>query len=151
MVDIKKILFPVDFTQSSYKIVPHVKYMVEKTGAHLNIIHVVRGAGDFVGFEMGTAWYSSFEDDILKGGQSAMNRFLEEKMADIKDVEPTVIVGDIVDEILKHAEKTGTDMIIMGTHGKKGLEEIMFGSVARGVIKGAGCPVLTVNPFKIGS
>jgi nucleotide-binding universal stress UspA family protein len=99
MVEVKKILFPVDFFESSNKILPVVKLMAEKLGAKIELVHVVRGSSDFVGYEMGTAWYY---------------------------------------------------MIIIGTHGRKGLDKIMFGSVAKGVVKGAHCPVLTVNPYKVG-
>ena len=148
MVEVKKILFPVDFFESSGKILPYVKLMAEKLGAKIELIHVVRGSSDFVGFEMGAAWYSSFEGELLEGGQKAMDRFVEEKFAGL-DVGTTVAVGDVAEEIIKHAEKSGTDMIIIGTHGRKGLEKIMFGSVAAGVVKGAHCPVLTVNPHKV--
>ena len=148
MVEVKKILFPVDFFESSGKILPYVKLMAEKLGAKIELIHVVRGSSDFVGFEMGAAWYSSFEGELLEGGQKAMDRFVEEKFAGL-DVGTTVAVGDVAEEIIKHAEKSGTDMIIIGTHGRKGLEKILFGSVALGVVKGAHCPVLTVNPHKV--
>jgi nucleotide-binding universal stress UspA family protein len=40
------------------------------------------------------------------------------------------------------------DLIILGTHGRKGLERAIFGSVAERVVKGASVPVLTVNPYK---
>ena len=149
MVEVKKILYPVDFFESSDKVLPYVKLMAEKLGAKIELIHVVRGSSDFVGFEMGTAWYSSFEGELLEGGQKAMYRFAEERFAGL-DIETTVAVGDVAEEIIKHAEKSGTDMIIIGTHGRKGLEKIMFGSVARGVVRGASCPVLTVNPYKVG-
>jgi nucleotide-binding universal stress UspA family protein len=149
MIEVKKILYPVDFFESSDKVLPYVKLMAEKLGAKIELIHVVRGSADFVGFEMGTAWYSSFEGELLEGGQKAMYRFVEEKFAGL-DVKTTIAVGDVAEEIIKHAEKGGTDMIIIGTHGRKGLEKIMFGSVAAGVVKGAHCPVLTVNPHKVG-
>ena len=149
MVEVKKILYPVDFYESALKVLPVVKVMAEKLGAKIELIHVVRGSSDFVGYEMGTAWYSSFEGELLKGGEKAMDRFVEEKLAGL-DVDTTVAVGNVAEEIIKHAEKTGADMIIIGTHGRKGLEKIMFGSVALGVAKGANCPVLTVNPHKVG-
>jgi nucleotide-binding universal stress UspA family protein len=148
MVEVKKILFPVDFFESSNKVLPFVKFMAEKLGAQIELIHVVRGPGDFTGYEMGGAWYSSYEGELLKGGEKAMGRFVEEKLAGL-DVETVVAVGDIAEEIIKHAQKTGTDMIIIGTHGRKGLEKIMFGSVASGVVRGASCPVLTINPYKV--
>ena len=149
MLEVKKILYPVDFFESSDKVLPYVKLMAEKLGAKIELIHVVRGSSDFVGFEMGTAWYSSFEGELLEGAQKTMDRFVEEKFTGM-DVGTIVAVGDVAEEIIKHAEKSGTDMIIIGTHGKKGLEKIMFGSVAAGVVKGASCPVLSVNPYKVG-
>ncbi len=149
MVEVKKILYPVDFYESALKVLPVVKLMAEKLGAKIELVHVVRGSSDFVGYEMGTAWYSNFENELIKGGEKAMDRFVEEKFAGL-DVDTTIAVGNVAEEIIKHAEKSGTDMIIIGTHGRKGLEKIMFGSVAAGVVKGAHCPVLTVNPHKVG-
>jgi nucleotide-binding universal stress UspA family protein len=148
MAEVKKVLFPVDFFESSNKVLPVVKSMAEKLGAQIELIHVVRGPEDFTGYEMGGAWYSSYEGELLKGGEKAMERFVEEKLPGM-DVKTTIAVGDVVEKILEHAEKSGADMIIIGTHGRKGLERIMFGSVAAGVVKGAHCPVLTVNPFKV--
>ncbi len=148
MVEVKKILFPVDFYESALKVLPVVKLMAEKLGAKIELIHVVKGSSDFVGYEMGAAWYSNFEDELIKGGEKAMDRFVEEKLAGLV-VDTTVAVGDAAEEIIKYADKTGADMIIIGTHGRKGLEKILFGSVALGVAKGANCPVLTVNPHKV--
>ena len=148
MVEVKKILFPVDFYESAVKILPVVKLMAEKMGAKIELIHVVKGSSDFVGYEMGAAWYSNFEDELIKGGEKAMDKFVEEKLAGLV-VDTTVAVGDAAEEIIKYADKTGADMIRIGTHGRKGLEKILFGSVALGVVKGAHCPVLTVNPHKV--
>ncbi|HID98572.1 MAG TPA: universal stress protein [Thermodesulfobacteriaceae bacterium] len=150
MVEIKKILFPVDFTTSSTKVLPYVKYMAEKLAATIHIIHVVRGPEEFSGFEMGAAWYASFEGEILKGAEQAMTNFLEDNMTGIDAVESSIKLGDAVEQILKEADNIGADLIIIGTHGRKGLEKIMFGSVAEGVVKRAECPVMTVNPHKTG-
>lgn len=146
MAEIKKILFPVDFTASSEKILPYVKLMIDKLGAKLFITHVVRGTEEFAGFDMGAAWYSSFEKDVIDGAEKAMDRFVEENS--LKDAECNVLIGNAGEEIVKFANDNDIDMIIMGTHGRKGLEKIMFGSVAAEVVKMAKCPVLTVNPFK---
>ncbi len=147
MIEIKKILFPVDFTSSSKKVLPYVKYMADKLGARIHLLHVVRGPEEFSGFEMGAAWFSSFEDELLKGAEKAMTRFIEEDMAGA-DVDASVLIGEPVDTIIDSIDKFGADLIIIGTHGRKGLEKIMFGSVAEGVVKRSTVPVLTVNPFK---
>ena len=59
--------------------------------------------------------------------------------------------GDPVTEILKTIESEGIDLVIMGTHGRKGLEHTMFGSVAENVVKKSPVPVLIVNPYKLKS
>ncbi len=149
MIEVKKILFPIDFFENSPKILPYVKFMAEKMGAKIELIHVVRGAGDYAGFELGIAWYSSLKEDLIGGAEKAMSRFVDEYMSDIKDVKTIVEVGDIAEKIIDYANKNGIDMIIMGTHGRKGLEQIMFGSVATGVVRDATCPVITINPYKV--
>ncbi len=150
MAEIKTLLFPVDFTESSKKVLPYVKLFQDRFGAQLHVIHVVRGAEEFAGFEMGAAWFSTFEKELMDGAEKAMERFLEEELGNAGGIEKKVAMGDVVEEILAYAKECGADLIVLGTHGRKGLEKIMFGSVAEGVVKGASCPVLTVNPFKVG-
>jgi nucleotide-binding universal stress UspA family protein len=148
MVEVKKILFPVDFTENSKKVLPYVKQFAKTFGAHITLLHVVRGPDEFSGFELGSAWWSSFETEVMEGSRTAMERFITDNLSDCKDVDYMILMGDIVEEINKFVAEKGVDLIIMGTHGRKGLEKAVFGSVAEGVVKHAGCPVLTINPFK---
>lgn len=127
MPDIKTILFPVDFTDSSRKVLPYVKLFAEKFGARLHLIHVVRGAEDFAGFEMGAAWFSAFEKELMDGASKAMERFVENELGPDNGVETQIAMGDVVEEVVAYAERCGADLIIIGTHGRKGLEKIMFG------------------------
>jgi len=150
MFKVKKILFPVDFTMNMEKVLPIVKDMVKAFDAKLYVIHVIRSAEEFVGFEMGTAWYAALEKDLMDGAEKSMKRLVAEHLEDLDSVETQIAVGDVVDEILEYVKKQDIDLIVIGTHGRKGLEKVMFGSVAEGIIKEAPCPVLTVNPYKIG-
>jgi nucleotide-binding universal stress UspA family protein len=59
-----------------------------------------------------------------------------------------VINGEPVEKIVEVAEEKDADLIIISTHGAKGLEKILLGSVAERVLKRAHCPVLIMNPFK---
>ncbi|MGC8735252.1 MAG: universal stress protein [Dissulfurimicrobium sp.] len=151
MVEVKKILFPVDFTENSKKVLPYVKHFARAFAAHITLIHVVRGPDEFSGFELGSAWWSSFEKEVMEGSRAAMEHFMTENLQDYKDIDYMILMGDIIEEINKFAVEKGVDLIIMGTHGRKGLEKAVFGSVAEGVVKYAACPVLTINPFKIKS
>ncbi|MCK9294597.1 MAG: universal stress protein, partial [Desulfobulbaceae bacterium] len=60
--------------------------------------------------------------------------------------ETKVVIGDTVDTILDEAKSY--DTIIIGTHGYRGLEKILMGSVAERVVKNSPCPVLVYNPYK---
>ena len=53
----------------------------------------------------------------------------------------------VAEKIVEYAGDSECDLIVMGTHGYKGLERIMFGSVADKVVKSAACPVMTINPY----
>lgn len=62
-------------------------------------------------------------------------------------VESQVMEGDPVDMILRAAEETQSDVIVMGTHGRTALARLLLGSVAESVLRKAPCPVLTAKPL----
>jgi nucleotide-binding universal stress UspA family protein len=70
---------------------------------------------------------------------------VSENFADI-NASGRVVTGYAAEEILDVAEAEKVDMIIMGTHGRKGIDRILFGSVAEKVVKSASMPVLTIRP-----
>ncbi len=72
-------------------------------------------------------------------------RELQGQAHDVR-VETQVMEGDPVDMILRAAEETDCDVIVMGTHGRTGLGRLLMGSVAEAVIRKAPCPVLSVKP-----
>ncbi|MGH7169175.1 MAG: universal stress protein [Gemmataceae bacterium] len=61
-------------------------------------------------------------------------------------VESQVMEGDPVDMILRAAEETHSEVIVMGTHGRSALARLLMGSVAEAVLRKAPCPVLTAKP-----
>ncbi|MBO4369276.1 MAG: universal stress protein, partial [Desulfovibrio sp.] len=62
------------------------------------------------------------------------------------DAQGQVLIGYAAEEILNRATEENADMIVMGTHGRKGIDRILFGSVAEKVVKNARIPVLTIRP-----
>jgi nucleotide-binding universal stress UspA family protein len=60
------------------------------------------------------------------------------------------LAGDPADAIIRTVESDGADMIVMGTHGRRGISRLLMGSVAEAVVRRAPCPVLTVKqPAKV--
>jgi nucleotide-binding universal stress UspA family protein len=87
-------------------------------------------------------------DTILQEAEKAARRELAELIAGVKAenvrIRSDVIHGRVYKAILQYAALQKADLIVMGTHGRTGLEYAFFGSVAERVIRGAPCPVLIV-------
>ena len=149
MKEFKKILFPVDLSESSPKLVPYVTTMAEKFGAKIHLLFVARVFEYFSGIYVPHPSISKFEDEIVEGAKKRLKEFTEEYFSDLPGTKAEVIAGDISEEILKYTESKGIDLLILGTHGRKGLEKVVFGSVAERVAKTSPVPVLLVNPYKV--
>ena len=77
-----------------------------------------------------------------------MADFLEGLKAKCPGCEGVVLLADAADSIVALAEERKADLIIIGTHGAKGIEKVLLGSVAERVLKRAGCPTLVYNPYR---
>ncbi len=143
---VKKILTPVDFSENSPKIVAYAGHMAEKFEAGLTIVYVVESLQNYEGFAIPHISLEQFEEGLLKSAQNKMDDFVEEHIPPSLAYDAKVVIGDVAATINRIAEKEGMDLIVIGTHGYKGIEHALFGSVAEKVVKTAPCPVLTVNP-----
>ena len=149
MKEFKKILFPVDLSESSPKLVPYVTTMAEKFGAEIHLLFVARVFAYFSGIYVPHPSINKFEDEIVEGAKKRLKEFTEEYFSDLPGTKAEVVPGDISEEILKYTGSKGIDLLILGTHGRKGLEKVVFGSVAERVAKASPVPVLLVNPYKV--
>jgi nucleotide-binding universal stress UspA family protein len=145
MSSIKKVLFPVDLSESSPKIVPMIKEMVELLQAELHILFVARAFEHYAGLGVAIPYIHDFEAELTKQAERGLVEFLETHFQGMKYVS-AVLPGDPAEKILDYAKNEGIGMIIMGTHGRKGIERIIFGSVAEFVVKYSRVPVLTIKP-----
>jgi len=59
-----------------------------------------------------------------------------------------VVQGDPVEVIIAYIEAELIDLVVMGTHGRKGLDKILFGSIADRMVRSSPVPVLTINPYR---
>lgn len=146
--DVKKILVPVDFSDNSQKVFKSAANVAQRFGAELVCIFVVQSFEDYSGFFVPHMPIVQFQDEMQSSAEKKMAEFLEENLTAGLVGTGKVLVGDVGEEIVSFAAKEKIDMIVMGTHGYKGLERVLFGSVAEQVVKTASCPVLTVNPCR---
>lgn len=145
MVEIKKILCAVDFSDMSKKIAEYAATLASSLGAEVVVLYVAPSLSQYVGFHVPPASIETFVGEIVSGAEKTMEVFLQENFEGLK-AKGIVKTGYAAEEILDLAEEEKVDLIVMGTHGRKGIDRILFGSVAEKVVKGAKMPVLTVRP-----
>lgn len=153
MQPIRSILTPIDFSENAGKIVKAAAYVAGTFKAELHLVFVVQNFEDYSGFFVPPVNLPNLEEELFASAQQQMETFVDEygemlKTAGVPVVTSKVVSGDVAEEILTYAARKKVQMIIMGTHGYKGLERIMFGSVADKVVKTACCPVMTINPYR---
>ncbi len=153
MQEIKTVLTPVDFSENANMIAKSAAYVAGKFGADLHLVFVVQSFEDYSGFFVPPVNLPNLEEELFESAQHRMEDFvaeLKEKTADagVASLQSVVLAGDVSEEIIQYAHDNTCNLIVMGTHGYKGLERIMFGSVADKVVKTACCPVMTINPYR---
>ena len=136
MFSFKKILCPVDFDQNSAAALRFACKVLE-LGGTLYLLHVVPQA-DRPGFEQ--------YPPISELAQENLDNFARKQIGDQLVRKLIVRAGDPAAVTIRLADELGVDLIVMATHGHKGLVRIVLGSVAERVLRDAKCPVLTLRP-----
>ncbi len=145
MNEVDTILVPVDFDQHTDKLVEYALFVAEKFAATIHFYHVSEAFGGYERYEHPSL--EEIETGLRAHSQIEMDRLVEKTSAQYGKCQGSVVNGDIVDEILVFSKKQDINLILIGTHGAKGLKRIILGSVAERVLKGASCPVLLFNPY----
>lgn len=144
---LEKILAPTDLSKLSRAALRYALDMAYSQGAEVVVYHVISEDGD---------WFD--KDDALNPANSLIPKqkqrlaeFVKENCAEFLGkvkVREIVEAGVPYKEIVRKAEEERADMIIMSTHGRTGLEQVMVGSVTARVVARATCPVLSLRPPK---
>lgn len=132
------ILCPVDFDQNSLMAVPYAVELARKHNATLYLVHVI--------YHHPAAEPALSFSETESTAQTKLEQIGHQKLKIGTRYELLVITGDPAVEVLQAATRLGIDLIVMATHGRKGLRRLALGSVAERVVREAQCPVLTVKP-----
>jgi nucleotide-binding universal stress UspA family protein len=146
MKQVKKILFPIDFAANFETLVPWVKTFADKFDATVYVLFVAQDLAHFASFYVPHGNIEEFQQQALNSARKRMVAAVEEFFQKFPKLETRVELGSPAEKILAFVKKEKVDMIIMGAHGRAGLDRVIFGSVANKVIKSASCPVLAVHP-----
>ena len=150
MRPIKSILVPIDFSEGSTAALATARALGEKLGAELELLHVWEGDERsmptlVVDIENGTAARLLSEYRAHGVAMERATAVLVNIAADGLRFRARFESGSPAETIARVASEAGHDMVVMGTHGRRGLRRMMLGSVAEAVVRTCPVPVLTVH------
>jgi nucleotide-binding universal stress UspA family protein len=148
MKEFNRILFPVDLSESADKIVPYVHTVAKKFDSQIHILFAARVFDHFTSIYVPHPSINKFEKELIEGAEKRLYEFKDEHFREFSNSKTAVVAGDPSEEIINYIQEHKIDLVIMGTHGRKGMDKIIFGSVAERVVKTSPVPVLVVNPYK---
>jgi nucleotide-binding universal stress UspA family protein len=150
MIEFKRILYPVDLSEASDKMIPYVLSVAKKFDSKIFILFAARVFEYYSSMYVPYPSISRFENELIAGAEKRLYEFVDEHFSEYANTKTVVVAGDASEEIINYIEEHHIDLVIMGTHGRKGMDKVLFGSVAERVLKTSPVPVMVVNPYKVG-
>jgi nucleotide-binding universal stress UspA family protein len=146
MIKIEKILFPTDFSEHSKHAFTYALSFAREYGAQLHMLHVVEDVQYLANAYMFDVPMMPSFADMEENRQKEMEEFIEREVTDASiKIEKSIRHGRPFLEIIQAAKDESVDLIVIATHGRGGLEHVLFGSTAEKVVRKAPCPVLSIR------
>ena len=137
----KKMLVAIDLTEEAPQVLNKAKAMCDAQGAELLLVHVVEPVGYAYGGDIPMD-LSELQDQLDKAAREQLGKYGDEY--GIAAANQVVTVGRPESEIHRLAKEHNVDLVIVGSHGRKG-SQLLLGSTANGVLHGTECDVLAVR------
>ncbi len=142
----RKILCPVDFSESSDRALDYALALGKCHGGSVSVMHVLPKllADPDV--------YPYLTEPIMTSGEARdgayrrLGDFVHRALANGIGAQVILEDGDVVEEVLKKAKSLGADLVVMGTHGRRGFQRLVLGSVTERVLRQSEAPVLSIPP-----
>jgi nucleotide-binding universal stress UspA family protein len=145
LTSISKILVPVDFSSGSAAAVAYATALAKTLQSTVTLFHAYQQSDSMNSIVPGA---DNKVDD--ENNQALAQRFLERLRGEASkhtsvEMRVAVVHGSAAKEIISASRDGAFDLIVMGTHGRTGLQHVLMGSVAETVVRRASCPVLTIH------
>ncbi len=144
MIELKKILYPTDFSDYASHAQSYVVELAKKFDAEVLIIHVTSGSVFPVTYSIGVD-FGDLDLQIQNAAKNHMQKIEERIGAEGVKVSSELPVGEPFPEIVRSARREVVELIIMATHGHGAIKHMFLGSTAEKVVRKAPCPVLTMR------
>ncbi|MEC4890203.1 MAG: universal stress protein [Nitrospira sp.] len=144
-VSVRRILVPVDFSDCSLEALEYAAWLAQRSGASLSLLHVLEPISYGLDF---TLSHEPKREEMRARVTQRLAGFVE-ALAGAKIAADSHVRGGLpADSILDSARTLPADVIVMGTHGRRGLSHLLSGSVTEAVLRQSRCPVMTVRSPK---
>jgi len=144
-MQIKTILFPTDFSNGARAAMDHAMSLAKNYQAKLILLYVIQDISIAEWYIPSALSVADLVEDMQKSAWQEMDKWVAEVSKQLKDAEKMVVRGVPYVEIIKTAKEKSVDLIVIGTHGRTGIDHMLFGSTAEKVVRKASCSVLTVR------
>lgn len=142
------VLSAIDFSENSDYAFEYALTIASAFNARLVVMHVIDSLVYAPGFDMPSSFIEDLDKEFSESAKKMMARFCESKLSGFSNHTTNIETGMPYLEIIRTAESTGASLIVLGAHGRSGLDRVVFGSTAERVVRKATCPVLTVPLHK---
>jgi nucleotide-binding universal stress UspA family protein len=145
--DWKRICCPIDFSDASRAAMEVAADVARLHGAELVLLHAYPIPG--YTFPDGSVMASpKMMQELAEQAQRHLEEWRTdaERLVQAPRVSVEKAIGEPAAEIVSYAKESGVDLLVLGTHGRTGIEHALMGSIAERVVRRAHCPVLTVRP-----
>jgi nucleotide-binding universal stress UspA family protein len=147
MTGITRVLVPTDFSAASKEAFAYARALAERFDASLHLVHAFEDPFATAAFaaEMYAPLPANLRDTMLRDIEQRLAlQFPADDRARFKGT-TEIVTGPTAKAIVEYSHSLGSDLIVMGTHGRGGMAHLLLGSVAERVVRTAACPVLTVR------
>lgn len=138
------ILVCIDFSDANEKVISHSEKLAKAVSSKLWILHVAEPEPDFVGYDVGPQYIRDSLAERFHQEHRMTQEIAEQMREEGLEATALLIQGPTAEVILETAEKVEADIIVIGSHGKGAVYQMLVGSVSEAVIHEAECPILVV-------
>jgi universal stress protein A len=141
----QRILAATDFSPASTPALEQSVKLAKRDGALLLIAHAYQEPGLVALSRAPARVYKEWDEKLREGCERKLRPLVENARKEGVEAQALLLKGFADEAIVKAAKQQGVDLIVMGTHGRRGAARLFLGSVASRVIATAPCPVMTVR------
>jgi nucleotide-binding universal stress UspA family protein len=145
-IKLKKILWTTDFSPASQASLPHAIALARRYESKVYLAHVVVPHP----YPMVSPEAAPYVEDLRRGSSTRLTTIAEAD--ELQGIPHEVLLGhgEVAEELNAMVKDHQIDLLVLATHGRRGLRRFLLGSVAEEVWRTAECPVLTVGPHALG-